>query len=59
MPGDMTLGPSTDPDLLSDTARVLLLPDQLLGDGRANDPKDRDGYNPSGTPIPGERLRTT
>lgn len=55
---DTWLGPSSDPDILSRTARVLFLPDQLLGDGHANDPKDHDGYKPPAVPPPGDRLRT-
>ncbi|MEU6114309.1 hypothetical protein ABZ840_07155 [Streptomyces sp. NPDC047117] len=56
--GDTWLGPDSDPDRLSHTARVVLLPDQLLGDGRAHDPKDHDGYDPPDLPSPGDRLRT-
>ncbi|WP_190123522.1 hypothetical protein [Streptomyces inusitatus] len=57
--GDSSLGPNSAPDPdLSGTARVLLLPDQLLDDGRAHDPKDHDGYKPPGLPTPGDRLRT-
>ncbi|MFE2856542.1 hypothetical protein ACFXJO_36155 [Streptomyces lavendulae] len=55
---DAWIGPGSDPDL-SRTARVVLLPDQLLDDGRAHDPKDHDGYTPPGLPLPGDRLRTT
>ncbi|GLX37549.1 hypothetical protein Sros01_36220 [Streptomyces roseochromogenus] len=55
---DAWIGPSPDPDL-SRTARVVLLPDQLLDDGRAHDPKDHDGYAPPGLPLPGDHLRTS
>lgn len=47
----------SDPNL-SNTARVVFLPDQLLDDGRAHDPKDHDGYTPPRLPMPGDRLRT-
>lgn len=58
--GDSWIGPGAEqgPDL-SETARVVLLPDQLLGDGRAGDPKDHDGYVPPRLPTPGDRLSTT
>ncbi|MET9608289.1 hypothetical protein ABZZ17_39735 [Streptomyces sp. NPDC006512] len=55
---DSWIGPGSDLNL-SDTARVLLLPDQLLDDGRAHDPKDHDGYTPPRLPMPGDRLRTS
>lgn len=54
--GDTWLGPGFGSDL-SDTARVLLLPDQLVPDLHAGDPKDADGYVPPLLPIPGDRLR--
>lgn len=57
--GDSWIGPS--PGLkpgLSGTARVLLVPDQLLLGPHAGDPKDDDGYVPPRIPGPGERLRT-
>ncbi|MEU8500094.1 hypothetical protein [Streptomyces lavendulae] len=52
---DAWIGPSPDPDL-SRTARVVLLPDRLLDDGRAHDPKDHDGYALPGLPLPGDHL---
>ncbi|MEU0392318.1 hypothetical protein ABZ208_05945 [Streptomyces sp. NPDC006208] len=55
--GDSWIGPVTDPDL-SDTARVLLLPDQLRPGLHAGDPKDDDGYDPPLLPGPGDRLHT-
>ncbi|MFH7594511.1 hypothetical protein WDV06_05315 [Streptomyces racemochromogenes] len=54
---DAWIGPNPDPDLAR-TARVVFLPDQLLGDGRAHDPKDHDGYTPPRLPTPGDHLRT-
>ncbi|MFK0259638.1 hypothetical protein [Streptomyces sp. NPDC090445] len=55
---DAWIGPAGTVNL-SGTARVVFLPDQLLGDGRAHDPEDRDGYTPPRLPVPGDRLRTT
>ncbi|MDN0196963.1 hypothetical protein [Streptomyces sp. S.PNR 29] len=56
--GDSWLGPVSESDL-SDTARVLFLPDQLKPDLHAGDPKDSDGYVPPAIPGPGDRLRTS
>ncbi|WP_329191998.1 MULTISPECIES: hypothetical protein [unclassified Streptomyces] len=56
--GDSWIGPADLPRSLSDTARVVLLPDQLLPGLHAGDPKDGDGYVPPGLPLPGEELRT-
>ncbi|MFC9324853.1 hypothetical protein [Kitasatospora sp. NPDC057015] len=55
---DSWIGPADLPRSLSDTARVVLLPDQLLPGLHAGDPKDGDGYVPPGVPLPGDQLRT-
>ncbi|MFE2913558.1 hypothetical protein [Kitasatospora indigofera] len=56
--GDRWIGPAELPRSLSETARVVLLPDQLRPGLNAGDPKDGDGYVPPGLPSPGDRLRT-
>lgn len=56
--GDAHIGPGSGQEL-SRAARVVLLPGQLLGDGRAHDPKDHDGYAPPRLPMSGDRLRTS
>ncbi|KUM86206.1 hypothetical protein AQI88_41430 [Streptomyces cellostaticus] len=53
---DSWMGPGTGLHL-SDTARVVLLPDQLRPGVHAGDPKDSDGYVPPSLPAPGDRLR--
>ncbi|MGW5847132.1 hypothetical protein ACWFQ8_04035 [Streptomyces sp. NPDC055254] len=55
---DSWIGPGSG-QTLSDTARVVLLPDQLRDDGRAHDPKDHAGYTPPRLPMPGDRLSTS
>ncbi|GAA1218373.1 hypothetical protein GCM10009665_05340 [Kitasatospora nipponensis] len=55
---DSWIGPAELPRSLSETARVVLLPDQLLPGLGAGDPKDGDGYVPPGLPLPGDRLRS-
>ncbi|MFD9003294.1 hypothetical protein ACFV0T_20345 [Streptomyces sp. NPDC059582] len=57
---DTWMGPASElTPGLSGTARVVLLPDQLVPDEKAGDPKDSDGYVPPRIPIPGDRLRTS
>ncbi|MFC6593534.1 hypothetical protein [Kitasatospora paranensis] len=56
--GDSWIGPADLPRSLSDTARVVLLPDQLRPGLNADDPKDGDGYVPPAIPGPGDRLRS-
>lgn len=56
--GDSWIGPADLPRSLSETARVVLLPDQLRPGLHAGDPKDGDGYVPPGLPSPGDQLRT-
>jgi hypothetical protein len=55
---DSWLGPADLPRSLSETARVVLLPDQMRPGLNAGDPKDGDGYVPPSLPGPGDRLRT-
>ncbi|MBZ6472331.1 hypothetical protein [Streptomyces griseocarneus] len=54
---DSWIGPGSDSHL-SRTARVVVIPDQMLDDGHAHDPKDHDGYTPPRRPGPGDKLRT-
>ncbi|MFE0464776.1 hypothetical protein ACFW1A_36530 [Kitasatospora sp. NPDC058965] len=53
---DTWLGPAAG---LADTARVLLLPDQMTPDPEAGDPLAGNVYRPPSVPLPGARLRVS